>query len=51
MDVGIDERGPKLIDTEKLAAIDELKSGKAERFDGIPAELFKALGGKKCLVK
>ena len=27
--VGIDERGPELIDTQKLAAIDELKRGKA----------------------
>ena len=51
--VGIDERGPELIDTEILAAIDELKSGKAEGCDGIPAELLKALGekGKKCLVE
>ena len=50
--VGIDEWGPELIDTEILAAIDELKSGKAEGCDGIPAELLKALGerGKKCLV-
>ena len=37
--VGIDERGSELIDTEILAAIDELKSGKAEEGDGIPAEL------------
>ena len=28
--VGIDERGPELIGTEILTAIDELKSGKAE---------------------
>ena len=51
--VGIDQRGPELIDTEILAAIDELKSGKAEGCDGIPAELLKALGekGKKCLVE
>ena len=40
-------------DTEILAAIDELKSGKAEGSDGIPAELLKALGerGKNSLVE
>ena len=42
-----------MIDTEILAAIDKLKSGKAEGCDGIPAELLKALGdrGKRCLVE
>ena len=51
--VGIDQRGPKLLDTEILAVIDKLKSRKAEGFDGIRAELLKALGerGKKCLVE
>ena len=33
-----------MIDTEILTAIDELKSGKAEGCDGIPAELLKVLG-------
>ena len=48
---GIDERGPELKDTEMLAALDLLKSGKEEGCDGIPAELLKALreGGKKFL--
>ena len=32
---------PELIDTEILAAIDELKSKKAEGCDGIPAELLR----------
>ena len=38
-----------MIDTEILAAIDKLKSGKAEGCAGIPEELLKALGerGKK----
>ena len=45
--IGIDERGPELIDTEILTAIDELKSGKAEICDGIPAELLKALGERE----
>ena len=46
-------RGPELIDTGILAAINELKRGKAEGCDGIPAELLKALGERreKYLVK
>ena len=35
--VRINERGPKLIDTDILAAIDNLKSGKGVNCDGIPA--------------
>ena len=34
-DIGIDERGLELKDTEILTKIDELKSGKAEGCDGI----------------
>ena len=51
--VGIDERGPELIGTEILAALDEHKSSKVEECDGIPADLLKALRerGKKCLVE
>ena len=40
--IGIDERGPELIDTEILTATDELNIGKAERCDGIPVELLKS---------
>ena len=51
--VRINERGPKLIDTDILAAIDNLKSGKGVDCDGIPAELLKASEerGKKCLLE
>ena len=41
--IGINERGPELIDTEIMTAIDELKSEKAEGCDGISVELLKAL--------
>ena len=42
-----------MIDNEILAAIDEVKSGKAKGCNWIPAELLKTLGerGKKCLVE
>ena len=39
--------GPELIDTEIMTTINELKSGKAEGCDGIPAELLKALGERE----
>ncbi|CAF4625901.1 unnamed protein product, partial [Didymodactylos carnosus] len=42
--VGSDEKGPEVLEAEIEAAIGELKSGKAEGVDGIPAELLKALG-------
>ncbi|CAF4593499.1 unnamed protein product, partial [Didymodactylos carnosus] len=50
--VGIDEKGPALLEAEILQALEELKNGKAEGVDGISAELLKALGerGKKELV-
>ena len=39
-----DEKGPYLLKEEILKAIGDLKSGKAEGIDCIPAEMLKRLG-------
>ena len=44
--VGVDAKGPGLLVEEVVAAIEEMKVKKAEGIDGIPAELWKALGKK-----
>jgi len=41
--VDCDRKGPPLLDSEIDQAIDDLKSGKSEGEDGVPAEILKAL--------
>jgi len=41
-----DKQGPALLLEEFEKALSELKSGKAQGIDGIPAELLKALGSR-----
>ena len=43
---GADDIGPELLREEIEKAIEELKDGKAEGMDDIPAEMIKCLGGK-----
>jgi len=45
-DIEDDVKGPPILFSEFEAALNELKNGKAEGKDGIPAELLKALGVK-----
>ena len=45
-DVEEEEKGPKLLKTEILAAISEMKDGKAVGVDEVPAEMLKNLGEK-----
>jgi hypothetical protein len=51
--VKIDDKGPDLIIEEIELAINDLKNGKSEGIDEIPAELLKVLGekGKRELFK
>ena len=51
--VVIDVMGLELIETEILAALDEINSVKTKGYDGISAELLKTFKekGKKCLVE
>ena len=42
-EVAGDQRGPEILDSELMQAIQDMESGKAEGEDGIPAEILKAL--------
>ena len=42
--VDADSRGPGIFEAEILKAIHQLKDGKSEGLDGIPAEMWKVLG-------
>jgi len=50
--IGIDEKGPELLESEILQALKEMKTGKAVGVDEVPAEFLKVLGerGEKELV-
>ena len=43
-EVDADSRGPDILEEEILEAIHQLKDGKSEGVDGIPAEMWKVLG-------
>ena len=46
VDAGEEETGPELLTEDILAAINYMKTNKAERIDNIPAEILKSLGEK-----
>jgi len=50
--IGIDEKGPELLESEILQALKDMKTGKAVGVDEVPAEFLKVLGerGEKELV-
>src|SRR5277367_1279237 len=44
--IGIDEKGPDLLESEILQALKDMKTGKAVGVDEVPAEFLKVLGEK-----